>query len=210
MLTENMTGMLRTICSSLQGVVVFLLLVLIAASLMLLGSLIVEIFTERRHLKVSLPELVDELWENEDRLAECIEGSGLLKRQKKALIEITKHEEITDIMREALAVRLLESEKAHFDKIVKLSDTVAKLGPMFGLLGTLIPLGPGIVALGNGDTFTLSQSLLTAFDTTIAGLSSAAVVTVISTIRKTWYTNYMSILEALMSCVLEVTKVGRS
>lgn len=39
---------------------------------------------------------------------------------------------------------------------------------MLGLLGTLIPLGPGIIALGQGDTQTLSTSLLTAFDTTIA------------------------------------------
>lgn len=209
MLSENLSNILRAICSSLETPVVLLLIIMIAAALMLLGSLIVEVFTERRHLKVHLPEMVDALWEHEDDLAECIQNSGLLKRQKKALIEITKHPEITDVMKEALAVRLLEEEKAHFDKIVKLSDTVAKLGPMFGLLGTLIPLGPGIVALGNGDTFTLSQSLLTAFDTTIAGLSSAAVVTVISTIRKNWYANYMSILEALMSCVLEVTGVDR-
>lgn len=209
MFSEYLSDILRAICSSLQTPVIILLIVLIAAALILLGSLIVEVFTERRHLKVHLPELVDELWEHETDTAECIANSGLLKRQKKALIEITKHPEITDVMREALAVRLLEEEKSHFDKIVKISDTVAKLGPMFGLLGTLIPLGPGIMALGNGDTFTLSQSLLTAFDTTVAGLSSAAVVTVISAIRKSWYTNYMSILEALMSCVLEVTKGDR-
>lgn len=52
---------------------------------------------------------------------------------------------------------------------------IAKLGPMFGLLGTLIPLGPGIVALGQGDTVTLSESMNVAFDTTIAGVISAAV-----------------------------------
>lgn len=39
------------------------------------------------------------------------------------------------------------------------ANTVAKLGPMFGLLGTLIPLGPGIVALGRSDTAALSQSM---------------------------------------------------
>lgn len=58
---------------------------------------------------------------------------------------------------------------------------IAKLGPMFGLLGTLIPLGPGIVALGQGDTVTLSESMNVAFDTTIAGVISAAVASVIST-----------------------------
>jgi biopolymer transport protein ExbB/TolQ len=78
-----------------------------------------------------------------------------------------------------------------------------KLGPMFGLLGTLIPLGPGIIALGRGDTYTLSSSLLTAFDTTIAGLIAAAVATVISTIRKRWYSRYVGLMEAVMECLLE-------
>ena len=109
-------------------------------------------------------------------------------------------------MREALAVRLLEEEQARFDRRVMITDLISKLGPMFGLLGTLIPLGPGIIALGQGDTYTLSTSLLTAFDTTIVGLISAAVAMLISTVRKGWYGNYMSILEALTECVLEVEK----
>ena len=80
---------------------------------------------------------------------------------------------------------------------------MAKIGPMLGLMGTLIPLGPGIIALGQGDTFTLSNSLLIAFDTTVAGLVCALIALVISTIRKIWYRNDMSILETLMECILE-------
>ena len=79
---------------------------------------------------------------------------------------------------------------------------IAKLGPMFGLLGTLIPLGPGIVALGQGDTVTLSESMNVAFDTTIAGVISAA-ASVISHIRKRWYNDDMVSLETLMEAVLE-------
>jgi biopolymer transport protein ExbB/TolQ len=79
---------------------------------------------------------------------------------------------------------------------------------MFGLLGTLIPLGPGLIALGQGDTYTLSQSMLTAFDTTIAGLAAAAVSFVISTIRKRWYEDYMTSTEALAQCILEKLKGG--
>ena len=99
-----------------------------------------------------------------------IEQSGLLRRQKDALLELTRHPDFTPATREALALRLLEQEQDRYDKIVKLSEVLARLAPMFGLLGTLIPLGPGIIALGQGDTYTLSTSLLTAFDTTIAGL----------------------------------------
>ncbi|MCC8029722.1 MAG: MotA/TolQ/ExbB proton channel family protein [Lachnospiraceae bacterium] len=196
---------LRNVAGALETPVIVILLILIAATLVLLGSLAAEFFTERRRLKVRLPLLVDQL-RSTTNIAGTVNESGLLKRQKKALTEVTLHPELTDVMREALALRLLEEEKSRFDNIVKLSEIIARLGPMLGLLGTLIPLGPGIVALGQGDTYTLSTSLLTAFDTTVAGLVCAAVATMISTIRKAWYNNYMSILESLMECVLEVMK----
>ena len=57
--------------------------------------------------------------------------------------------------------------------------------------------------MGQGDTQTLSTSLLTAFDTTIAGLCAAAVCLVVTTLRKRWYGGYMADLETLMDCVCE-------
>ena len=125
---------------------------------------------------------------------------------RSALTELLNHPALTADMREPLAIRLLDEEKQRCARLVRLSDLVAKLGPMFGLLGTLIPLCPGIIALGQGDTFTLSNSLLTAFDTTIAGLIAAAVAVVISTLRKSWYRNDTSVLETAMECVLEVSR----
>ena len=103
----------------------------------------------------------------------------------------------------ALAERLLATEEARNARTISVTDMIAKLGPMFGLLGTLIPLGPGIVALGQGDTVTLSESMNVAFDTTIAGVISAAVASVISHIRKRWYNDDMVSLETLMEAVLE-------
>ena len=70
-------------------------------------------------------------------------------------------------------------------------------------MGTLIPLGPGLLALGQGDTKTLSDSLLIAFDTTVAGLISAAVAYIISAARKSWYEQYMVGLETVMETILE-------
>ncbi len=204
--TTAFSSALRTISGALETPVIVILLVFIVAVIVLLGSLVAEFFTERRRLKVRMPILVEALRGEDVPIAHTIEGSGLLKRQKKALTELTSHPELTNVMREALAVRLLEEEKSRFDNIVRISEVIARLGPMLGLLGTLIPLGPGIVALGQGDTYTLSTSLLTAFDTSGGGLVCAAVAWVISTIRKGWYNNYMSILDTVMECVLEVMK----
>jgi biopolymer transport protein ExbB/TolQ len=198
---------LRAVASGLNTPVIVILIFFLLAAAALFGWIVAEFFTERRHLKPALPELLEALRAADDP-AEVIKKSGLLKRQKAALLELTKHPDFTPVTREALALRLLEQEQDRYDGIVKLSEVLARLAPMFGLLGTLIPLGPGIIALGQGDTYTLSASLLTAFDTTIAGLVAAAVATVVSTIRRSWYREYGSILEALCQAVLEKEKTA--
>ena len=202
----NLTETLRAVAGNLQAPVVFMLLLLIAATIVLLGFWVGEFFTQRIYIKVkdrTIPDLIEELHRGEVPMAETIAKTGLLKRQKNALLEVMGHPDITDLKRESLAVRLIEQEKANYDRRTKITDTIAKAGPVFGLMGTLIPLRPGVIALGQGDTFTLSNSLLVAFDTTIAGLLCALVALLISTVRKVWYRKDMSILETLMECVLE-------
>ncbi len=197
---------LHSMTSVLQIPVVIILILFIAAILVATGWIISEYMNEHKHMQVQLPKLLDEIRAGEQPIEEIIETSGLLKTQKEALIEITKHSDFNDLMLESLAANLLEREQERYDAKLKPTDLLSKLGPMFGLLGTLIPLGPGIIALGQGDTMTLSQSLMTAFDTTIAGLIVAAIAIVISTIRRGWYNNYMSVLETVMDCVVEMEK----
>lgn len=200
-MTSVFHNILRAVANAMELPVVIILVCFLALSIFFVGWIIVEFFTERRRLNITLPLLLEELQNGGGK--RCIESSGLLKRQKSALLELTSHPDFSPALREGLAANLLEKEQAHYDRILKRTDLIAKLAPMFGLLGTLIPLGPGIIALGQGDTYTLSVSLLTAFDTTIAGLCAAAVCLVISNIRKRWYNGYLADLETLMDCVCE-------
>lgn len=192
---------LRAVAGAMELPVVVLLIGLLALSVYCTGWVLAEYVTERRHLHLTLPALLEQLRAGGGKA--CIEESRLLKRQKAALLELCAHPDFSPALREGLAANLLEKEQAHYDRILKITDLCAKLAPMCGLLGTLIPLGPGIIALGQGDTYTLSVSLLTAFDTTIAGLVAAAVCLVISNVRKRWYSSYLADLETLMDCVCE-------
>ena len=207
--TFNISDILRAVASAMHYPVVIALILFMLGALALLGWLLAEYFTERRHMKTALPALLEDMQHTED-LKACLAASGLLLRQREALTELASHPDFSLELREALALRLLDGEQERYDRIVRLSELVARLAPMFGLLGTLIPLGPGIIALGQGDTFTLSASLLTAFDTTVAGLLAAAVATVVSTVRKSWYGEYVSQLEVLSQCVLDREKAGES
>ncbi|MBR6799867.1 MAG: MotA/TolQ/ExbB proton channel family protein [Firmicutes bacterium] len=195
---------MRAVSSSLQIPTIVVLIILIAIVIIMLGSFIGEFFTERRTLKAKIPVLIDELQgKNADELQAIIKKSRLLKRQKKAIIELIVRGGYSDATREALARQLIADEENRYAKITKVTDLIAKIAPMFGLMETLIPLGPGLLALGQGDTKTLSESLLIAFDTTVAGLISAAVAYIISSVRKGWYEQYMVGLETIMETILE-------
>ena len=204
---DSLSTVLRTVSDTAKLPVVLLLILLLALTVVMIGWVIVEGVTERRHLKAKLPELLDELREGEPKeTARCIRKSGLLVSMKETLTEVTRHPSFTPVMLESFADSQLDREQQRYDRILKITDTMAKIAPMLGLLGTLIPLGPGIIALGQGDTITLSDSLLTAFDTTVAGLICAVICTIISIVRRSWYNEYMTILETVMDCVVEIQK----
>ncbi len=207
---EIVRGILRAVSSGLQIPTIIILILLILLAILMLGTFIAEIVTERKTLKLNIPKLVDELQgKTTAEMKDVIAGSTLLMRQKAAIQELISRVSYPDDTREALARQLIADEEARYSKIVKVTDLTARVAPMFGLMGTLIPLGPGLIALGEGDAATLSQSMLTAFDTTVAGLISGAISFVISGIRKGWYEEYMIGLETVMETVLDVQNTER-
>ncbi len=196
---------MHTVSSGLLIPTIIVLLLFMALAVIELGGLAAEAFIERRKVKINVPELVNAFQgKNTGEIMNEIENSRLFRRQKAALGELIKYGSLPSDSLQALARRLLASEELHYAKITNRTDLVARLGPMLGLMATLIPLGPGMIALGQGDTKTLADSLLTAFDATVAGLAAAGVAFAISRLRKRWYEDYLSSLEALMESLLEV------
>ena len=105
--------------------------------------------------------------------------------------------------REALARKLFEFEEEKTMETLKKTDIITRIGPTLGLMGTLIPMGPGLAALGAGDINTLANSLTVAFNTTIVGIGSGALCYFIGKIRSSWYDRYLSDLDALIDSVLD-------
>ena len=78
-----------------------------------------------------------------------------------------------------------------------------RLGPMFGLMGTLIPLGPALIGLSTGDIQEMAQNLVVAFSTTVLGLAIGAVFYIISQIRRKWYSADMNNIEFITDLIIE-------
>lgn len=75
------------------------------------------------------------------------------------------------------------------------ADFLARIPPMLGLMATIIPLGPGLAALGQGNPSQLAQAVTTAFDATVMGLIAGIIGLVIGKLRRRWYEDVLEALE---------------
>ena len=81
-------------------------------------------------------------------------------------------------------------------KRIERADLIARVGPMLGLMGTLIPLGPGLAALGQGELQTLASAVTVAFDTTVLGLLAGIAGFVMGRLRRRWYDHLLDELDS--------------
>lgn len=52
---------------------------------------------------------------------------------------------------------------------------LSKFGPILGLMGTLIPMGPALVGLSSGDIGSMAYNMQVAFATTVIGMFTSAI-----------------------------------
>ncbi|HZY20737.1 MAG TPA: MotA/TolQ/ExbB proton channel family protein [Ramlibacter sp.] len=74
-----------------------------------------------------------------------------------------------------VAHRLLEKERL-----------ASRIAPMLGLVGTMIPMGPALRALADGNLARVSDSLTVAFSAVILALIAASITYWVSNIRRRW------------------------
>ena len=202
---EYLTGSLDVISQSLTIPVLVILLIIVIISIITLCGLISE-YTSRKKVPVgTVRDLIYDINSaaSVDALKGIIEGAAIPKSQKKVLSEIASSSSLDENTREALARKLVEHEEEKIDKTWQKTDIITRVGPTLGLMGTLIPMGPGLAALGAGDVNTLAESLTVAFNTTIVGIGSGALCYVVGKIRSGWYDRYLSDLDALSDAVLD-------
>jgi biopolymer transport protein ExbB/TolQ len=73
------------------------------------------------------------------------------------------------------------------EKELEASRTLMRVGPMLGLMGTLIPMGPALVGLASGDIAGMAINMQVAFSTTVIGVFSGIVGFVTQLVKKRWF-----------------------
>jgi len=96
---------------------------------------------------------------------------------------------------EAFCERLIANYEVESHKRLSRPRMLLKLGPMLGLMGTLIPMGPALVGLANGDISSMAYNMQVAFSTTVVGLIIAVVGIVTLQVKQRWFSLEMNNLD---------------
>ena len=203
--TETLTSFIHILSESLLTPVIVLLVIAIVIVILSFGGLINEYISRKPISSKNLENLIRRVSfsNNVDQMKEEINNSDLFDYQKVLLTRIADNHDIGSDARKALAGELISAEESRLIKKTNKTDILVRVGPSLGLLGTLIPLGPGLAALGTGDIATLAESLTIAFDTTVTGLTVGALAFLISKYKKQWYESELIDVETVAEAELE-------
>ena len=98
----------------------------------------------------------------------------------------------------AKPLKLLQEYEFYTVKRLERTRILVRLGPILGLMGTLIPLSPALIGLASGDTTQFAENLATAFSVTVIGLLIGGIAFVISIVRDRMYSQDISDMEYLL------------
>jgi biopolymer transport protein ExbB/TolQ len=160
---------------------ILLLLVLFVRSLLLTGSFYNQMMVKRRNdklfhqkIKELSPAALDEL-------------RSLLPEKENSLFTKYLRDMLAHTPDEAYADYLISNLENEADKDLSLSKMLAKMGPVLGLIGTLIAMSPALVGLSTGDISGMAYNMQVVFATTVVGLVVSAVGLVTLQFKQRWY-----------------------
>lgn len=101
---------------------------------------------------------------------------------------------------------LLQTKEQKMTKSLDKLRLMIRAGPTLGLMGTIIPMGPALSALSQGDLEKLSSNIIIAFTTTVVGLAIGISAYVLSVVKNRWIHEDIKNLEYFTECIMEGEK----
>lgn len=192
---ELISDILYWISTGLLVPVIVTLIVLFIRALLLVGSFFGQYLALRKTSAQVRKALNGVTLENIDCVLE-----NLPKKDNVLVVHYIK-EMIKSRDDKAEVKRLLSEFEIEADKDLGVSKILTKLGPMMGLMGTLIPMGPALAGLASGDIESMARNMQVAFATTVTGLVAAAIGYVTQQVKQRWYLQDMTNLEYLSDII---------
>ena len=183
------SDVLYWISTGLLVPVIVLLILFFLRALLLIGSFFGQYLSMRKNERF-LKEKMDSL--TADGIEEFEKS---LPQNSTSLVMMFLQRIIKSKHSNAHVQRLVSDFEVAADKDLAISKTMTKMGPMLGLMGTLIPMGPALVGLAAGDISSMAYNMQVAFATTVVGLFVSATGFVTQQVKQRWYLQDMINLE---------------
>ena len=191
------SDILYWISTGLLVPVIVLLIVLFGRALLLVGSFYGQYLSIRKTEALLRNEL------NALTPATVTELAAKLPERSSSLVISYIRQVLEAHDSPAQVQRLLANFEIAADKDLAISKTLTKLGPILGLMGTLIPMGPALAGLASGDIASMAYNMQIAFATTVVGLVAGAVGFLTQQVKQRWYLQDMTNLEFLSELLNE-------
>ena len=178
---ETISKVLFWVANSLLIPDIIILLILFVRSLLLTGSFYNQFITKQKNdklLDLTIKTLSSETSENLRNNLPKKDNSLYIKYLRDLL---THRPDVT------YSDFLISNFEGEAEKDIAVSKLLAKLGPVLGLIGTLIAMSPALVGLSSGDISGMAYNMQVVFATTVVGLVVSAVGLVTLQFKQRWY-----------------------
>ncbi|WP_315237916.1 MotA/TolQ/ExbB proton channel family protein [Capnocytophaga granulosa] len=186
---DNISQILFLVSDSLLIPDIIVLLVLFVRALFLVGSFYNQYITKyknERQLRPILNQLTPERME-ELQAALPEKDNSLYIRYLRAILARPADDTYADYM-----ITNFENDA---EKDVVTSKLLAKVGPVLGLIGTLIAMSPALTGLSQGDISKMASNMQVVFATTVVGLVVSLVGLVTLQFKQRWYAKEVNQLD---------------
>ncbi|WP_018358611.1 MotA/TolQ/ExbB proton channel family protein [Porphyromonas levii] len=197
---EFISKALFWVANSLLVPDIILLLLLFIRSIIMLGELYSQFRTKRKYDRIFSQPIKELSLETTGALF------GLLPQKDNTLF--------TNYLRELLSASpspdysdyLLNSFENRVERELLFPGLMSKVGPMLGLMGTLIAMSPALVGLSQGDITGMAYNMQIVFATTVVGIVIALVGILTTSLKQRWYANDLNRLEYVASILDQQAK----
>ena len=194
---EAISKVLFWVANSLLIPDIIILLCLFARSLLLIGSFYNQFMTKRKVDK----EMDDKIKNLSSSNIEELKAA-LPEKDNSLYIKFLR-DLLTTPPSEAYSDYLISSFENEAEKDTSLSKLLAKMGPVLGLIGTLIAMSPALVGLSTGDIAGMAYNMQVVFATTVVGLVVSAVGLVTLQFKQRWYAKDVNNLDYVSRILTE-------
>lgn len=180
------------------------LLALFAVAILDLGALIVQAWRRARQPKTDLDAVARALLSGFRKAssADVLAGLSVSPALDRFWRRVHAHLEVSSEHLDLWLEEALQQEEITTTSKLDTSRALIRIGPMLGLAGTIIPLGPALQSLLGGNMAEMVNHLVIGFGAVVVGLMMSGLAYVSTLVRERWTRADLKEMENLCEFVM--------